>query len=134
MERFLKRSVQLRYITSAVILLLVLSTSQQHTAAQQSFSLEQVTSLLEKKVAEAEIVKQIERYKVGFELTTENLRTLIRAGASDELLKVIEINLDHDLIITSPKNDENAGSVLKVYGRSKRVPNKHLWLFAQRKD
>ena len=133
MERFLKWSVQLRYITSAMILLLVLSTSQQRTAAQQSFSLEQVTSLLEKKVAETEIVKQIERYKVSFELTRENLRTLIRAGASDELLKVIEINLDRELIITSPKNEEDASSVLKVFGRSKKVPNKHLWLFAQRK-
>jgi hypothetical protein len=132
MKRFLKQSVQLRYFTSAMLLLLVLSISQQHTVAQQSFSLDQVTSLLEKKVAESEIVKQVEQYKVNFELTRENLRTLIRAGASDELLKVIELNLDRDLVITAPKDKEDAGSVIKVYGRSKKVPNKHLWLFAHR--
>ncbi|OLD27721.1 MAG: hypothetical protein AUJ04_03370 [Acidobacteria bacterium 13_1_40CM_3_55_6] len=123
----------LRYFWVASFLFFVLSVTARNSIAQQPFSVQQVTSLLEKKVAESEIQKQVEQYKVSFELTRENVTALTRAGASDQLLKVIEGNLYRDLVITSPKNDEEAGSVLKVYGKSKKVPNKHLWLFAQRK-
>ena len=123
----------LRYFWVASFLFFVLSVTARNSIAQQPFSVQQVTSLLEKKVAESEIQKQVEQYKVSFELTRENVSALTRAGASDQLLKVIEGNLYRDLVITSPKNDEEAGSVLKVYGKSKKVPNKHLWLFAQRK-
>src|SRR5438876_11313834 len=102
----------LRYFWVVSLFFFVLTVTARSSIAQQPFSVQQVTSLLEKKVPESEIQKQVEQYKVSFELTRENVSALTRAGASDQLLKVIEGNVYRDLVITSPKNDEEAGSVL----------------------
>lgn len=123
----------LKYFWIVAVFSLVLGVSERNAPAQQPFSVEQVANLLEKKVAESEIKKQIEQYKASFELTTENIRALIRAGASDQLLKVIENNIYRELIITSPKNEEEVSSVVKIQGKGKKLPGKHLWVFAQRK-
>jgi hypothetical protein len=133
MEKVRNQYVVLKYFWITALVLVVLSGSERKAAAQQPFSSVQVIGLLDKKVPEAEIKKQIEQYKVSFELTVENTRALLRAGASDELLRVIENNLYRELVITSPKNDAEAGSVIKVQGRSKKFSGKHLWVFAQRK-
>jgi hypothetical protein len=115
------------------IVTVVLGVSASKSLAQQPFSLEQLKGLLEKKVAETELKTRIEQYKVNFELTRENITVLVRAGASDQLLRIIENNVYRDLIISSPKTDEEVGSVVKVYGKGKKIADKHLWLFAQRK-
>lgn len=116
-----------------ILLILGLGVLRHDVCAQQPFSLEQVTTLLKSGVGETEIKKQIEQYKVNFELTTETMRALIRAGASDQLLRIIETNPYKDLAITSPNSDEDVGGNLRVSGRSKTFPGKHLWLFVQRK-
>jgi hypothetical protein len=133
MEKRRTRSALLNSLYLGILFSVVLSASQLNGFAQQPFSLEQLTTLLQKKVPEADIIKQIEQYKVTFELTSENTRALIRAGASDQLLKVVETNAYSELVITSPKNGEDAGSAIRVQGRSKKYPGKHLWLFCQRK-
>jgi hypothetical protein len=133
MQKVKTKSALLKSLCAGILFSIVLGASELNAYAQQPFSVEQVISLLEKKVPEADIIKQIEQYKVSFELTNENVRALIRAGASDRLLKVAENNPYQELLITSPKNGEDAGSVLTVEGRSKKFPGKHLWAFAQKK-
>ncbi|HEY7913123.1 MAG TPA: hypothetical protein VIG62_14520, partial [Blastocatellia bacterium] len=108
MEKRRTRSALLNSLYLGILFSVVLSASQLNGFAQQPFSLEQLTTLLQKKVPEADIIKQIEQYKVTFELTSENTRALIRAGASDQLLKVVETNAYSELVILSPKNGEDA--------------------------
>jgi hypothetical protein len=128
-----KRNHIFRFLWIATIVSFMLGVSASKAMAQQPFSLDQLKGLLEKKVAETELQARIEQYKVNFELTRENITVLVRAGASDQLLKIIENNVYRDLIISSPKSDEEVGSVLKVYGKGKKIADRHLWLFAQRK-
>lgn len=127
------RNQVFRFLLITTIVSVVLGVSASEATAQQPFSLEQLKGLLEKKVPETELQARIEQYKVNFELTRENITVLVRAGASDQLLKIIENNIYRDLIITSPKTDDEVGSVVKVYGKGKKISDKHLWLFAQRK-
>lgn len=122
-----------RFLWITTIVAFVLGVSASKSSAQQPFSLDQLKGLLEKRVAETELQPRIEQNKVNFELTRENITVLVRAGASDQLLKIIENNIYRDLIISSPKSDEEVGSVVKVYGKGKKVADKHLWLFSQRK-
>jgi len=60
--------------------------------AQSPLTLNQVVELLESSVEEAEIIKQIEDFKVDFGLTLQTLQALIRAGATEALLNAIEDN------------------------------------------
>jgi hypothetical protein len=121
-----------KYFWIVTLYLLVLGFPAHELYAQQPFTVEQIITLLDKKVAESDIKTQIEKYKVTFQLTTANTRSLIRAGASDGLLKIIEDNLYQEVSITSPKKDEEVGATLRIQGRSKKIPDKHLWVFVQR--
>jgi hypothetical protein len=132
MENVKERHATIKYLW-LIVFFLVLSFPAHAQSPQQPFNLDQLIGLLKNKVAESEIKKQIEQYKVDFELTSENMRALIVAGASDQLLKVIEKNAYQELTITAPKNDEEVGSAIRVEGKSKKFSGKHLWVFAQRK-
>lgn len=126
------KSATPRYsILFAVLVLAILGVE---VFAQEPFSLKQVISLLQENVEEPEIIEQVNKFKVNFALTRENTRDLIRAGASDDLLDIIEGNfLSDSLAITSPRDGDEAGSVLRIKGVSQKFPGKHLWLFAHRK-
>lgn len=133
METIKERHATTKYYALITLFFLALSFPAYAQSPQQPFNLDQLLSLLKNKVEEAEIKKQVEQYKVNFELTSENMRALIGAGASDQLLRVIEKNAYQELTITSPKNDEEVGPGIRVEGKSRKFPGKHLWVFAQRK-
>lgn len=105
-------------------------------AQQKCLTFENILNLLNKKVDQKDIIKQIIQYKVEFELDRQKTTKLARVGASDELLDVIEKNLKKQeelLVITFPRNGEECGANVRVEGRSKIYKNKFLWLFAHLK-
>jgi hypothetical protein len=120
-----------RIFTITCLFALILGTFVS-TTAQQPFRSEEIVTLLKKGVEQAEIKKQIEKYRVRFVLTPEKVRELIRAGATDELLDAIEKNQFEELAITSPSPDASVSAIATVYGKSQRFNGRSLWLFAQR--
>jgi len=107
--------------------------AQQESSSRRPVTFDQIIDLLKNKVKETEIKNQIEQFKVDFDLTPESTAKLVRAGASDELLKVIKTNRSGELVITYPRNGEECGATTRVEGRSMIIPDKFLWIFAHRK-
>lgn len=60
-------------------------------SSEKPYTLEQIISLL-KVLKEPELIKQIEKNKINFELSFENGAKLGRSGASDELILTIKNN------------------------------------------
>lgn len=116
-----------------IFLMVGTSSAQQDNKSNTCMSLKQVTNLLEKEVSEKEIIKQIKLYKVDFAADRKSISLLVRAGASDELLEAIEQNQCKDITIISPSNGFECGKTLRVDGLCKKIPGKHLWLFAHLK-
>ena len=123
----------LKTFSFTLLLIIIVGARGVVAFAQQPFSLEHVLQLIEAETPETDIINQVEEYKVDFALDTENMRALIRAGASDALLEALERNPYRDLTITFPANGAEVGATLTVEGRSRANPGKHLWLFAHRK-
>jgi len=134
MKRRKPQHIYSHYVKVLMLLVLGLGALKTDALAQtEQINLEQVISLLEGDIPESEIIERIRQYQVDFLLTNENLRTLIRQGASDELLEAIEMYQYRELVITSLVDDDECGSQLRVEGRSDPFPDKHLWLFAHRR-
>ena len=114
------------------------ASAQEKDVSLKPFDLDQIIKLLMEKIDEAEIIKQVKKYKVNFEYTRDVERKLIRAGASDDLLDTIKMSYigkkEDSLVITFPRNDEECGAVVRVEGISKKYPNRFLWVFAHRVD
>jgi len=103
---------------------------------QKCLMLEDILNLLKEKVGQKDIIDQVKKYKVEFELDRQKTTKLVRAGASDELLDIIEKNLkkkEELLVITFPRDGEECGANVRVEGRSKIYKDKFLWLFAHLK-
>lgn len=93
---------------------------------------EQVLDLVKKEVPEAEIIAQVERFGVNFELTRKQERKLLRLDVSDDLLDAIDNNRFQELIITSPQNGGDCKEQTRVIGRGIKISGSHLWIFARR--
>ena len=110
--------------------------AQQEDKSLKPYSLSDILSLLEKKgarqISEEDILKRIEHSKVDFSLSAIIIADLARAGASDRLIEAIG-NSNRDIVITSPTNGESCGPDIEVRGRSMRIKDKHLWVFAHRR-
>ena len=103
--------------------------------SNSKLQLEEILSLLENNTEEEEIIKQIKVCKVDFEIERNALRKLISAGASDSLLDVISENIVDGLRIISPSEGEKTGKSVIVEGKvEKNRKEKHLWVFAHRKN
>ena len=60
--------------------------------AQSPLTFNQMVGLLESEVDDSVIIKQIEKIKVDFDLTLQNMPELVRKGASDAILNAIRNN------------------------------------------
>ncbi len=122
-----------RYLVIVTLLTFWVAATLHDVYAQQQFSVDQIVKLLESSVGEEEIIKQIERYKVDFQLTADITRRLIRAGASNQLLDFIDRNAHRELRVTSPTEGEGVGRIVTIQGNGRRIPDRHLWVFAHRR-
>lgn len=104
----------------------------QSSTGQRPFSSQDIIQLLAARVPEDEIITQVQRVKVNFTLETQLTATLVRAGASDALLAVINENYLSSLTILSPREGEQVGATSKIEGRAEQQPGKHLWVFSHR--
>lgn len=117
-------------ILFSLLIQMTITFAQEETSSSEPFTLEDIIGLLENGVENTTIIEQIEENKVDFdELTVEDIRELIRAGASDELIEAIEENPYEPIVIISPREDEECGATVRVTGRSRIFPDRHLWLF-----
>ena len=97
------------------------------------YTLEQVIAdlELEEEIIEVHVIIEfVRKYKVDFELTSNNHERLSEAGATPDLLAAIENNPYQELIITFPGDGDNVSREIYVYGCGRVFPNWHLWLFA----
>lgn len=107
--------------------------AQEKEEQNNCLTLEQVVGLLEKNVDQAEIIKQVKKFGVDFDLDRKATTQLVRAEAIDGLLEAIEkYTCAAPVIITSPKSGEEVGATVKVEGNSKVFEGKFLWVFAHR--
>jgi len=125
---------QLAYLVTLIFFLSLLFIAPNLPAQQKCLKAEDVISLLKKKIGQKDIVKQVERYGVDFDLNRKTTVKLVRAGAGDVLLDAIEKHRCGELVITSPLPNTECGVNVKVSGRSKIFKDKHLWVLAHRKD
>ena len=93
-------------------------------------TMEQIVKLLEKDVEQEIIIENVKKYGSDLKMNTETISKLVRAGASDQLLKVIENHPCTALSITFPENGTECGSATKIEGTSKKFSGKFLWVFA----
>ena len=125
--------------TLCIFLVLILLIPASNICAQEdaskAFTFEQVIELLKNKVDDAEMIKQIEKHKVDFELTTKNIRDLVRANASDKLIDVIENNpySEFRIDILKPSQDDfEVGIGADVAGTAYIPDNDYLWVLLHR--
>lgn len=100
--------------------------------AIKPFKLEQICRLL-KDVKPADVVKQIHRYKVDFQLDKSANSLLTDCGAPSSLLDEIESNPLKDMYIFFPPRGGQVVHYIQVQGWSKPFSGKHLWLFTHQK-
>jgi len=107
--------------------------SQEEKGQNECLDLQQVLGLLEKNVDQTRIIDQVKKFGVDFELDTKVTTQLVRAGANDNLLEIIENSTcGSPIVITSPKSGEEVGASVRVEGKSKTFSGKYLWVFAHR--
>src|SRR5438552_10263311 len=92
-------------------------------------TLHEIINMLEKKAEESDIIKLIQQYRVDFVLTEQSSKALASAHATQPIITAIKDNPFRILWLTFPQDNFVVTQNILVYGRSRRVPNKHLWLF-----
>lgn len=121
-----------------LLLALLATVAPGQAGAKKTVTQDEIVKLLESKVPEAEIIKLVNSQAVDFTLTPGVTATLVRKGASDNLLAAIDKGKvqGSDLEITSPFLDQEVSHSVPVRGRSKDFSpqGKSLWLFAHRDD
>lgn len=101
------------------------------------YTANQIIELLKERISENDIIKQVEKSKVNFEVTDDLDDKLREEGARAKLIRAIRSNRyqqEFVLKINSPSEDEECGHSVVVNGKTSSIlPNKYLWVFAHRR-